>query len=145
MNRRDRSYKNVRATMNLQVPVYSSEPPVAQGGQFYWNSNNTLMFYSTGTTWTPVCGNSENFNVSGDFVVSGNLTVLGETSLCGNVTVNPDKNPDVDVILCGDVNVNGNLILANAAVMANSSPVAPVERLTISINGNSYRIPLELA
>jgi predicted lipoprotein with Yx(FWY)xxD motif len=74
---RDHTFKNVRNTDNLQVPVFSDDPPVSHGGQLYYNSNTKCMNYSTDVNnWS--CLNDNVFD---------NITVNGDTNLKGNVNI----------------------------------------------------------
>lgn len=78
MTRRDNSYKNTRHGQNIQIPVYSVEPSVAHGGQFYWNTEDKCMYYSVGVDqW--VCVDANISLNSGD-CIDGNSLVINTTS-----------------------------------------------------------------
>jgi hypothetical protein len=58
MTRRDHSFKNTRHGEHIQVPVFSSDPPVSHGGEFYWNSSTLCMNYSDGVdSWRCIVAN----------------------------------------------------------------------------------------
>jgi predicted transcriptional regulator len=101
MTRRDRSSKNTRHLQNIQVPVYSEEPSVSQGGQFYWNSNTKVMNYSNGNTWVEISelGNVELINIGDgcELVIGNQIKSLVAGS---NIFINCTSN---EVIISADV------------------------------------------
>jgi hypothetical protein len=117
VTRKDRTLKNQRTGENLQVPVYSEEPDVSQGGQFYWNSNTKVMNYSNGEAWVPMLAD----------VVAGNLKVEGDTTLTGGLLLNCERTvgpPDTIV----SARIGGN---------ASDSIIATVQSAT-SVDSFSY-------
>jgi hypothetical protein len=127
MTRRDRSQKNTRHVENIQVPVYSSDPPVNQGGQFYWNSNDTCMYYSTGINeW--VCVN--------DSISSGNVNNIGTGCplVVGNTNIKSIVGANGIDIICG---ANEVVVSANMSLMSDLQNIG--DGCELLVNGNSIK------
>jgi hypothetical protein len=112
MTRRDKSSKNTRHTENIQVPVYSQEPPVAHGGQFYWNSIDKCMWYSIGINqWVCI----ETANANADCLCISNISgtesinVISNTNIDGETTFIIDSNIKLESVGVGESLVASNV------------------------------------